>query len=331
MDQDSEKYTSSEVLVTGGTGYVASHLLLYLIRTGLKVRTTVRTTSRANELRDTLINAGVNIQHLPDIYIAELTEDTNWAKTIEGCRYVYHVASPFPASEPNDEQELIRPAQEGALRVLRFARDAGVKRVVFTSSFAAIGFGNGDLPLFTEENWSVIDGASPLPAYYKSKTLAEKAAWKLLEAEGGELELAVVNPTGIFGPVLSPTLSSSVLLIQAMATGKMPECPKFSFGAVDVRDLVDLHVRAMTNPAANRQRFIGTSDEPAVSMLEIANMIRKYRPKYAQKVPSRESGGLDNAKNISNQKAKSVLAWEPRPIKECILDTVDSLEKNGLI
>jgi nucleoside-diphosphate-sugar epimerase len=175
---------------------------------------------------------------------------------VAGCEYVLHVASPFPASVPKDENELIVPAREGALRVLRAARDAGVKRVVLTSSFAAVGYGQKPpLPVsFNETNWTDPNGEGVTP-YVKSKTLAERAAWDFVANEGGTLELSVINPVGVFGPVLGPDYSTSILFVQRLMDGAVPGVPQLYFGAVDVRDVADLHLRAMTQPAAKGERF----------------------------------------------------------------------------
>jgi dihydroflavonol-4-reductase len=222
--------------------------------------------------------------------------------------------------------------------------------VIVTSSFAAIGYGYEGLPVFTEDNWSILDGKISVPAYHKSKTLAEKAAWDFIERGGGDLELTVINPTGIFGPILSSHFSSSIQIIQAMMSGKMPGCPQLSFGMVDVRDLADLHIRAMTTTEANGQRFIGTCDNGPVALIDMANIIRKNRPDFAQKLPIRTLPNivvrtvalfrpslrvmlpeLGVVKQIKNDKAKRVLGWKPRSIEECILDTVDSLIEHEVV
>lgn len=353
MTQGNNQASSPEsILVTGGSGYVASHLILQLLGAGHTVRTSIRTPDREEHVRESLRNAGLDAgaQDRLSFFVADLMKDDNWAKAMQGCIYVHHVASPFPSSMPKDEDDIIRPAREGTLRILKIARDSGVKRVIVTSSFAAIGYGYEELPVFTEENWSILDGKIPVPAYHKSKTLAEKAAWDFIERDGGELELTVLNPTGIFGPILSSDFSSSISIIQAMMTGNTPGCPHVSFGVVDVRDLADLHIRAMTSKEARGQRFIATCDNGPVALIDIANMIRKNRPEFAQKLPSRTLPnivvrivalfrpslrlilpelGVD--KQIRNDKAKKVLGWKPRSIEECILDTADSLVRHGIV
>ena len=248
----------STVLVTGGTGFVGSHAVAELLKQGHTVRTTVRDPKRSEDVLATMKVAGeVNTEKL-SFFTADLEQDEGWLKAIQGCDFVLHVASPFPGKEPDDENEVIRPAKEGALRVLRYSRIAAVRRVVMTSSFAAIGYGHANRQTpFTEADWTNVD--TPLPAYIQSKAIAERAAWAFIQSEGRGMELSVINPTGIFGPVLGKDYSSSIGMIKQMLDGKMPGCPRIYFGVVDVRDVVDLHLRAMTSPAAAGERFIAVA------------------------------------------------------------------------
>src|SRR5580698_7402283 len=225
------------VLVTGGSGFIASHAILQLLNAGHSVRATVRDLKRESEVRAMLKQGGVQAGDRLSFFAADLQSEAGWAAAVGDCDYVLHVASPFPGQVPQHEDELIVPAREGALRVLRAARDAKVKRVVLTSSFAAIGYGQKprEKP-FDETNWTDPNGDDVLP-YVKSKTLAERAAWDFIAREGGGLELSVVNPVGVFGPVLGPDYSTSILLVQRMMDGAMPGCPKLYFGVVDVRDV----------------------------------------------------------------------------------------------
>ena len=220
----------STVLVTGGSGFIGSHCVLQLLAAGHRVRTTVRSLSREADVRALLKQGGVEPGDRLAFAAADLEKDAGWAEAVSGCEYVLHVASPFPPTLPTHEDELIVPAREGALRVLRAARDAGVKRVVLTSSFAAIGYGQPpqDAP-FDETSWT--NAAAPdVQPYVKSKTLAERAAWAFIGREGGGLELSVVNPVGVFGPVLGPDFSTSILLIRRLMDGAMPGCPNMTFG-----------------------------------------------------------------------------------------------------
>lgn len=249
------------VLVTGGSGFLGAHCILELLKAGYRVRTTVRSAKRETDILAMLKAGGAEPADRLSFAIADLMSDTGWPQAVAGCDYVLHVASPFPSGVPKHEDELIGPAREGALRVLRAARDAGVKRVVLTSSFAAIGYGEmpPDGRPFTEERWT--DPTGKVSAYVKSKTLAERAAWDFIAAEGGRLELAAVNPVGIFGPVLGSDHSTSTEFVQRMMKGAMPGLPRLSFGVVDARDVAELHVRAMTNPVAKGQRFLAVAGD----------------------------------------------------------------------
>jgi dihydroflavonol-4-reductase len=280
---------------------------------------------------------------------ADLTADAGWPEAVAGCDYVLHVASPFPLGAPKHEDDLIIPAREGALRVLRASRDAGVKRVVLTSSFAAIGYGHGEMTRpFTEEDWTN-PAAEGLGAYVKSKTLAERAAWEFIEGEGGALELAVVNPVGVLGPVLGPDFSTSIHLVSQLLDGSVPSVPRMIFNVVDVRDVADLHLRAMTNPAAAGERFLAVAGEP-VELRYVATLLKARMGEAARHVPSRglpdwvlrfagmfnstaaqAASELGKGKPASNEKAKHVLAWQPRSNEEAILATAESLVRLGLV
>jgi len=233
----------SVILVTGGSGFVGGHVILQLLEAGHDVRTTVRSLAKEPAVRDTLARAGAKTPDRLTFVAADLNQDAGWAEAVAGCDYVQHVASPFPLAQPKDENDLIRPAVDGTLRVLRAARDAGVKRVVLTSSFAAIGYGHGDrAAAYTEADWTNVDGPAVQP-YMKSKTLAERAAWDFIEREGNGLELAVVNPVGIFGPVLNEDLSTSIEIIKRMLEGSLPGAPRLYFGVVDVRDVAGMQIK----------------------------------------------------------------------------------------
>ena len=219
----------STVLVTGGSGFIGSHCILQLLAGGHQVRTTVRSLKRESDVRTLLKQGGAAPAERLSFFAADLESDAGWREAVAGCDYVLHVASPFPPTVPKHEDELIVPAREGALRVLRASRDAGVKRVVLTSSFAAVGYGHAPQTApFNETNWTDPAG-SDVSAYVKSKTLAERAAWDFIAREGGALELSVINPVGVFGPVLGPDYSTSILIVQRMMDGAMPGCPQLCF------------------------------------------------------------------------------------------------------
>src|SRR5262245_26431335 len=250
--------TMAKVLVTGGSGFVGSHAILQLLAAGHEVRTTVRSLAKEAAVRAMLRDAGADAGARLAFAAAELERDAGWGDAVAGCEYVLHVASPIGGPAPKHEDEQIAPARDGALRVLRAARDAGVRRVVLTSSCGAVYYGH---PLrkepFDETSWTNVNGGA-MSAYVKSKAIAERAAWDWLAAEGGALELSVICPTGIFGPALAKDAASSTELIARLLNG-MPGAPQIYFAVVDVRDVADLHLRAMTHPAAKGERFIATS------------------------------------------------------------------------
>ena len=336
------------VLVTGGSGFIGAHSILKLLAAGYRVRTTVRSLQREADVRTMLKVGGAEPGAALTFHAADLNADAGWAEAVSGCEYVLHIASPFPATQPKDENELIVPAREGALRVLRAARAAGVKRVVLTSSFAAVAYG---LPAssepFTEANWTNLNGnVSP---YVKSKTLAERAAWDFINKEGGALELAVINPVGVLGPLLGPDYSSSIQLMQRLLSGSIPRSPRIFFNIVDVRDVADLHLLAMTQPAARGERFLATVGD-CLSVQAAANVLHKHLGEKAHKAPTAEMPdwfvrllGLVNptlremAPNLgvirpaSNEKARRLLGWSPRTNETAILATAESLMQLGLL
>lgn len=337
------------VLVTGGSGFIGSHSIVQLLQAGHTVRTTVRNLKREPEVRAMLKEGGVDANAPVAFFAADLESDAGWAEAVNGCDYVLHIASPFPPGNPKHEDDLIVPAREGALRVLRASRAAGVKRVVMTSSFAAIGYGQKvQGQPFDENDWTDLNG-DDLSAYVKSKTIAERAAWDFIAKEGNGLELSVVNPVGVFGPVLAADTSTSILLVQRFMDGEVPGCPKLYFGIVDVRDVADLHLRCMTDPAAKGERFLAVAGD-FMSMAEIARTIKAKMGAAAAKVPTRElpnwmvrlaalrdpairliTPELGKKKNGTNAKAKRLLCWQPRSNEESLLATAESLVRLGLL
>src|SRR5246127_4109193 len=275
------------VLVTGGSGFIGAHCILQLLQAGYRVRTTVRSLHREADVRAMLKVGGIDAGDRLTFIAADLLKDEGWPEAVASCSYVLHVASPFPPSVPKDENEMIVPARDGTLRVLRAARDAGVRRVVVTSSIGAIGYGHPSREKpFDETEWTNLAGSDVQP-YIKSKTLAERAAWDFIAREGGGLELSVINPAGVFGPVLGPDYSTSILIVQRLMDGAMPGAPRLYFGIVDVRDVADLHIRAMTHPAAKGERFLAVAGD-SMSMLEIAKVLKNRMGAYAKRVPTRE-------------------------------------------
>lgn len=340
------------VLVTGGSGYLALHLILQLLNQGATVRTTLRSLSRKDEVRKALEDEGANTGKLSFVE-ADLTTDDGWPVAVQGCTFVHHVASPFPITMPKNEDELIKPAVDGTMRVLRAASTAGVKRVILTSSTAAIAHGHPEsrTATFTEEDWSVVDGSTggSVNVYQKSKTIAERAAWDFIGKEGAGLELIAVNPGAIIGPGIGKQLGTSLQLMKKYLDGSVPGCPKLWFAVVDVRDVADLHIRAMNNPKAKAERFMAVADA-GISALHLATVMKEKRRINAKKVPTRELPNwlmkivgifdpeirqllpnLGKKVDMSNKKAKEVLEWSARPTEDTIVDTVDCLVKLGAV
>jgi nucleoside-diphosphate-sugar epimerase len=338
----------STVLVTGGSGFIGSHCIIQLLAGGHTVRTTVRSLSREPDVRAMLKVGGVDAGERLSFAAADLMNDAGWRETAAGCDFVLHVASPFPLGVPKHEDDLIVPAREGALRVLRAARESGVKRVVITSSFAAIGYGHPPRTTpFDETDWTDLDGLH-VGAYPKSKTIAERAAWDFIAREGG-LELSVINPVAVFGPVLGPDFSTSIVLTQRLMDGALPGLPRLQFGIVDVRDVADLHIRAMTNPAAKGERFLAVAGD-FMSVADIARVLRSRLGAAASRVPTRTLPSwlvrlvavadpsvrqivfeLDKVRNATGDKARRLLGWAPRSAEEAIVASAESLDRLGLL
>lgn len=324
----------TQILVTGASGYVGTQLLAALLRGDAHqpVRAQVRDAARTDDLRAALRRApGLqdSAADAVEVVTADLMSDDGWKAVMTGVDEVYHVASPIPPAQPKDPDELIVPAREGTLRVLRAARDAGARRVVLTSSFAAIGYTPKPSAEFTEDDWTDPDMPG-LPPYPRSKTVAERAAWDFARAEGGDTELVVVNPTFILGPPLTAATGSSMYLIKAMFSGEMSVAPRHRFGIADVRDVADLHIRAMAAPAAAGKRFIGVSDLPPMSYLELAGLLRRRFGPLAARVPTEEAPGAELPPLvIHNDRAKNELGWRPRPAETTIADTVENLRDRG--
>lgn len=338
----------STVLVTGGSGFIAGHCIVQLLAAGHEVRATLRSLQRVGDVHSMLQRGGAEPGSQLSFVEAHLEGDAGWTAATDGCDYVLHVASPFPATAPRSADELIAPARDGALRVLRAARAAGVKRVVLTSSFAAVGYGHAARSApFDERDWTNLH--AQLSAYVRSKTIAERAAWDFITREGGNLQLAVVNPTAVFGPVLGPDYSTSILLLQRMLQGALRAIPRLYFGVVDVRDVADLHLRAMSHPAANGERFLALGGD-SLSLAGIAHVLKERLGTAAQRVSTREAPNwlvriaalrnraareilpeLGKAKNTSNEKARRLLGWTPRSNEEAIVAAANSLLQLGLL
>jgi nucleoside-diphosphate-sugar epimerase len=318
----------SPVLVTGGSGYLGTQLIAALLRDGRQVRATVRSLQSEGDVRAAVRRGGADDSQL-ELVTAELTADAGWAAAVAGCEEVHHAASPMIQSE--DADEVIVPARDGTLRVLRAARDAGTRRVVLTSSFAAVGYSPKPGAEYTEADWTDPDTPG-LPPYPRSKTIAERAAWDFVEHEGGDTELVVVNPTFILGPALTAQARSSLQLTKAMLDGTMPVLRRQRFGVADVRDVADLHIRAMAAPGAAGQRYLALADGPTISFLQMAQILRERLGPLAERVPTEEAAGPEPPRLvIHNDRAKQELGWRPRPAETTIVETAESLRDLGLL
>jgi nucleoside-diphosphate-sugar epimerase len=336
---------NDRVLVTGGSGFVALHAIQQLLDKGYHVRTTIRSLKRKDEVIASLKNAGITSFENLEFAEADLSFDKGWNEAVKNTDYVLHIASPIFLHLPKHEDEMIRPAVDGTLRVLKAAREAGVKRVVMTSNFGAVGYSHKNpSQLITEESWTD-PNEKGLSAYNKSKIFAERAAWDFISREGGHLELTVINPTAILGPSFSEKLSSGFELLKNMLDGSMKAIPNMELAIVDVRDLADLHIRAMKSPEAKGQRFLALSGG-TMTLPQIAAFLKQNWPEISRKVSSRtvadwqiRIAALFNKKakailpmigvnrKASNEKAKHILGWQPGTNEEAITATVESLVK----
>ena len=328
------------VLVTGGSGFLGGWCIVSLLEAGYSVRTTVRDLARESEVREGVASATEPGGRL-EVVTADLLKDDGWADAVAGCDYVLHVASPLPAIQPKNPDELIVPAREGTLRVLHASLDAGVKRVVMTSSVAAIrGTSRPAQGPLTEDDWSDPNDSNLTP-YARSKTAAEQAAWALVRERDATDRLVAVNPGAIIGPLLTDDPSYSLQAIDRMLGG-MPGVPKLGFSFVDVRDVADLHRLAMTAFDAGGERFIAV--ERFLWMAEVGAVLRERLGERGRKVPTRTVpnflvrsmslfdrslrsvvSDLGQKVTYTNEKAKTRLGWAPRPVEDSIVDCAESM------
>jgi len=332
------------VLVTGGSGYVASFCIVELLNAGWRVRTTVRDGAKTSRIKSELCRFA-DVDGL-EFAVADLDAEDGWDEAVAGCDYILHVASPLPAAIPKNDDELTRPAREGTLRILRAAARQGTRRVVITSSCAARCYGTGGRrEPFTEDDWSVPDPADT-SAYERSKIAAERAAWEWQAEQKSDVELVTICPGAVLGPSMGAHQSASTQIVGKLIDGSLPGLPRMSFPIVDVRDLADLHVRALTTQAAADQRYIASG--PVLWMADIAETIRRESPSSAKRVPRRNLPDwlvrlsalfdpvtrsrlfeLGKYRPVSSAKALRDFGWEPRPPATTIRDTVASLERSS--
>ena len=332
------------VLVTGGTGFIGLHCLQQLLDKGYKVRTTIRSESRKQEVLEAMKKHSSNCENL-EFYIADLLKDDGWKEAVEGSKYVLHVASPFFLGEPENEDVFIKPAVEGTLRVLKACADADVQKVVLTSSFAAVGYGHPrEKEVYTEEDWSSVDGE--ISAYAKSKTLAEKAAWEFVEnlEESKKFDLTVINPVAVTGPMLTSDIGSSNDFLLKLISGSMPACPKIHMGYIDVRDVAKAHIFSMTEEKTNGERIIVSENE--MYFAEVGKTLNeagfkksptKELPNFLVKIMSFFVGelktllsALDRKGDIDKTKAERFFNWEYISTEQSVTETAQQLQEMGL-
>ena len=339
---------TERVLVTGGSGYVAGWIIVRLLQQGYRVRTTIRSLSRVDAVRSAVAGQ-VELQDRLSFSVADLLQDDGWDDAVRDCAYVIHVASPMGQGEP--KADLVSPAREGTLRVLRAARKAGVRRVVLTSSTVAAKRpqkpGEASSVATDESVWTDPEEKG-LKEYDRSKTLAERAAWEFAEQSVGKLELTSILPGMILGPVMTRSISGSVELISRMLTGRVPALPRIGFSIVDVRDLADLHVQAMLAPEAAGQRILGVAD--FLWMEDIAKLLRENLGQQASQVPTRllpdfilrfaalfqyearfMAPMLGQRTQFDVSKAAKLLGWRPRPASEAVLECASDLIRQQLV
>jgi dihydroflavonol-4-reductase len=332
------------VLVTGGTGFIGLHCLQQLLDKGYKVRTTIRSESRKQEVMDAMKKHSSNCENL-EFFIADLLNDDGWKEAVEGSKYVLHVASPFFLGEPENEDVFIKPAVEGTLRVLKACADADVQKVVLTSSFAAVGYGHPrEKEVYTEEDWSSVDGE--ISPYAKSKTLAEKAAWEFVEnlEESKKFELTVINPVAVTGPMLTSDIGSSNDFLLKLISGSMPACPKIHMGYIDVRDVAKAHIFSMTEEKTDGERIILSENE--MFFAEVGKTLNeagfkksptKEMPNFLVKIMSLFVGelktllsALNRKGDIDKTKAKSFFNWDYISTEQSVTETAQQLQDMGL-
>ncbi len=337
----------SLVTVTGSSGFIATHCIHELLKKGYRVRGTVRSFKRREEIEAGLANV-VDVEGRLEFVEANLLADDGWDAAVEGARYVMHIASPLPNGPPKNEMELITPAREGALRVLRAASSAGVERVVLTSSLAAVTSGHKRPPgrVYDENDWS--DLSRSMGAYEKSKTLAERAAWDVLESLDTPMQLVAMNPGVVLGPTLIPDYSISAEFVGKLLRKEIPGCPQINIALTDVRDVAAAHVAAMELPEANGKRFILAGE--STSMRDIALVLRSEYGPRGYRIPTMRLPNillrfvarfdktvalivpeLGMPTNVSSKNAEELLGYAHRSLREMVVSTADSLIENNLV
>jgi dihydroflavonol-4-reductase len=336
-----------KIVVTGSTGFIGSHLVIQALNEGNEVVATMRDMKRADAIKKVFARHTDKLEHLSFSEL-DLLRDEGWEETFKGVDYVIHMASPVPTALPKHENDVIEPARQGTMRALKAASKNGVKRIVITSSMGAIMYGyEGKKTVFSEEDWTILEGKDN-SAYTKSKTIAEKAAWDFIEKDNSGLQLVAVNPGMVFGPVLESDIGPSNTIIKKLLEGAFPGTPKLGWEIADVRDVVQMHLLAMTTPAAAGHRFF--CGNGFMWMNDIARVLKEKMPEYSKKVPTKNlpvwlmrilakfdkevrtvAFELNMKHEASNSKARDILGWQPRNNEDAILDTGRSLIDIGAV
>ena len=329
-----------KVLVTGGSGFIALHCIDQLLEKGFMVRTTIRSESRKEEINKAM-DKYPNLDQNLEFHICDLLKDEGWEAAVDGCDYVLHVASPFILEVPSDENVLIKPAVDGTLRVLNACSKAHVKKVVLTSSVAAVAYGHGAEKTYDESDWSNTGEDSGITPYAKSKTLAEKAAWKFVEEldPDKKFDFTVINPVGVFGPMLTRDIGTSNSLVSRLINGELPACPATHMGYVDVRDVAKAHVFSMLNSSTNNKRIIVSESE--MFFVDVGRILNEagFKKSPTKQMPNwlvkflalfiKELSGvtksLGRRVDIDKSLAKSLFDWQYISAKDSILDTANQL------
>ena len=340
-----------KVLLTGSSGYIGKHILLQLLNQGYEVRASVRSISKSQEVRDAVTPRLIDKTSLENrltFVELDLEKDAGWDVALEGIDILMHTASPFPIASPKDENELIRPAVEGTFRALKAAHQAGVKRVILTSSNAAV-YGC-DLPegkyAYDESLWTDVNHPIGRVAYTKSKTLAERAAWEFIQSEAPEIELTTINPVLVLGAPLDSKFGSSISVIERILKGKDPMLPDLRFPIVDVRDVARMHVEAINISETIGERILASSE--TISFVEIAKYLKSLYPKSKTKTMQAPTFLIKFLSNFdgeikavlpllgkpmitSNEKARMIFKISFIPAKVSVKDSADFLIENGFI
>jgi len=333
-----------KVLVTGGSGFIALHCVQQLLDQGYAVRSTVRSESKKQEIIDSMEKHTLNSNNL-EIVMADLLQDEGWSEAVAGCDYVLHVASPFILEVPSDEDILIKPAVEGTLRVLNACKENKVKKVVLTSSVAAVAYGHKEQKVFNENDWS--DTGPDITPYAKSKTLAEKAAWDFVGSldDDERFDFTVINPVAVTGPMLTSDIGTSNDLLVKLANGSIPACPRTHMGFIDVRDVAKAHIFSMKSEATNNERIIVSDKE-----MFFVEMGRVLNDAGFKKSPTREMpnlmvrfmaffikelsgvvGSLGKKVTTDKSKAKTLFNWDYVPAEDSAIEATEQLVSMGLV